>query len=616
MKKTDEISSTEKLLHVIRNRNETSIPESKETSDDFSSDLIDQEFKPSFFTVVPFQKKTTLSITIGSQDLILVLLSRVSDQDVNLLDHRKITFTPVIREDDKQFSLFLRSSIVQFLGSRKPDYVWSTIPSVKIETRFLTIPKVSSGQIPKVAFFTFNKLNPVSEEGLIFDFEVLGEVSQGGSQKLQLFAYTAVLKEVEQIRKLFTHIGLPLTGISIVPFAMQNIFRSRLMGDLPTNICTLYVGKDWSRIDIFSRGNLVLSRDIKTGINSLVEAARVRMDEKSNPDKTEQNDQDPEDREFLEKIFRNLPGSETATDGEEYSGSLPDAGMLEIVMPVIRRLVRQVERTLEHFSVNFDQETVGKILITGDLSAHPRIIDLISRQLNFQIDCIDLFSAGILRVPPDRIPKTIHEKDSFAPAIGLAVSSNNRTPNLLYTYLQKGIHNRIQKINQYVFFTFLAVMTACIGFFYWQNHAMKNKQDQIAQLNTRLENFSPLVDKKLILQMISVLEKNRKATVSRAESSLCLAMLSELSRKTPENIRITKMDAQLIRNPSEPAPKKLLLIEGLVFPGSSSPDADLTLYLMKLGESPVFKQVSIREKTIQTINGRKVLQFTAKLEPV
>jgi hypothetical protein len=116
--------------------------------------------------------------------------------------------------------------------------------------------------------------------------------------------------------------------------------------------------------------------------------------------------------------------------------------------------------------------------------------------------------------------------------------------------------------------------------------------------------------------MISVLEKNRKATVSRAESSLCLAMLSELSRKTPENIRITKMDAQLIRNPSEPAPKKLLLIEGLVFPGSSSPDADLTLYLMKLGESPVFKQVSIREKTIQTINGRKVLQFTAKLEPV
>ncbi|MFH2066208.1 MAG: pilus assembly protein PilM [Pseudomonadota bacterium] len=612
MKKTDEISSTEKLLHVIRNRNETSLPESKEVRDDF----IDREFKPSFFTVVPFKKKLTLSITIGSQELILVLLSRVSDQDVSLPDHDKIAFTPEIRKDAKQFSVFLRSSIVRFLGSRKPDYVWSTIPSVKIETRFLTIPKVSFSQIPRVAFFTFNKVNPVSEEGLIFDFEVLGEVSQGGSQKLELFAYTAVSKEVEQIRKLFHHIGLPLTGISIVPFAMQNIFRSRLMGELPANICTLYVGKDWSRIDIFSKGNLVLSRDIKTGINSIVEAARGRIDEKSNRDETEKKDQDPEDQEFLKNIFRNLPDNEAETDGTGNAGSLPDSGMLEIVMPVIRRLVRQVERTLEHFSVNFDQEPVGKIFITGDLSAHPRIIDLISRQLNFPIDCIDLFTAGTLRVQPGRIPESVYEKDTFAPAIGLAVSSNSRTPNLLYTYLQKGIHNRIQKINRYVFFTFLAVMTACSGFFYWQDHAMKKKQDQIAQLNARLESFSPLVEKKLILQMISVLESKRKATVSQAESSLCLAMLSELSRKTPENIRITGMDAQLLRNPSDPVRKKLLLIQGLVFPGGSSPDADLAVYLMKLGESPIFKQVSIREKTIQTINGRKVLQFTAKLEPV
>lgn len=174
MKKTDEISSTEKLLHVIRNRNETSLKESREANDDF----IDQEFKPSLYTIVPFKKKITLSIIVGSHDLMLVLISRISDQDWSLLDQKRVVFSPEMKKDYKPFSIFLRSSIIQFLEGRKPDYIWSTIPSAKIETRFLTIPKVPSNQIPKVAYFSFNKINPTNGEDLIFDFEILGEVSR------------------------------------------------------------------------------------------------------------------------------------------------------------------------------------------------------------------------------------------------------------------------------------------------------------------------------------------------------------------------------------------------------------------------------------------------------
>jgi Tfp pilus assembly PilM family ATPase len=612
LKKTDEISSTEKLLHVIRNRNETGLKESREAGDGF----IDQEFKPSLYTIVPFKKKITLSIIVGSHDLMLVLISRISDQDWSLLDRKRVVFSPELKKDYKQFSVFLRSSIIHFLEGRKPDYIWSTIPSAKIETRFLAIPKVPSNQIPKVAYFSFNKINPANGEDLIFDFEILGEVSQGGAQKLQLFAYTAFSKEVENLRKLFTGIGLPLTGISIVPFAMQNLFRSKLLGNLPANICTLYVGKDWSRIDIFSKGNLVLSRDIKTGINSLVEAVKGRTERETLEDEPDNNHPDPEDRKFLENFFKDLSMPGVETDPGMRSGTLNHDGMLEMIIPVIRRLVRQVDRTFEHFSVNFDHEPIGKIFITGDLCAHPQIIDLISQQLNFDIDCIDPFSTGIVRMKKNQIPDTVAEKDSFAPAMGLAVSNLNRTPNLLYTYLQKGITSRIQKINQYVFITFLAVMSAGIGFFYWQDHAMKVRKDQIDRLHVQLESFSPLVEKKLILQMTSVLENERKENVSQAERSLGLVMLSELASRTPENIRLTKMDAQFFKDPSESKKNKLLLIEGAVFQRNTPPDADLAVYLIQLGKSPIFRQVSIREKSIQMLNGEKVLKFIAKLEPV
>jgi hypothetical protein len=159
-------------------------------------------------------------------------------------------------------------------------------------------------------------------------------------------------------------------------------------------------------------------------------------------------------------------------------------------------------------------------------------------------------------------------------------------------------------------------MSACIGFFYWQDHAMKKKKEQIDRLHVQLENFNPLVEKKLILQMTSVLENGKKAKASQAEKSLGLVILSELSMRTPENIRLTRMDAQFFKDPSESGKNKLLLIEGAVFQRSSPPDADLALYLIQLGKSPIFKQVSIREKSIQMLNGEKVLKFIAKLEPV
>ena len=613
LKKTDEISSTEKLLHVIRNRDDGSgIQGARENREDF----IDQEFKPSLSSLVPFKKKITLSIIVGSRDVILVLLSRVSDQDATLLDHQKVPFSPDIRKDGKQFSFFLRSTVVQFLGSRKPDHVWSIIPSVKIETRFLAIPKVPQNQIPRVAYFSFNKINPINNGNVVFDFEILGEVMQGNVPKLHLFAYTADANEVQKTRKLFSGIGLPLTGISIVPFATQNIFRNRLLGSLPANICTLYVGKDWSRIDIFSSGNLVLSRDIKTGINSIVEAVRGHVGQDRNADAVaSDNRQEEKDRKLLEIVFDHLENTGSQNVSAESSEMAENgAGMRDIILPVIRRLVRQVERTLEHFSVNFNHEQVEKIFITGDLCAHPQIVDLISQQLHFPIEYMDLFSAGVINVSGNRIPQGLAERDSYAPALGLAVSNNNRTPNLLYTYLQKGIRSRIQKINLYVFSTFLALIMVCTGLFYWQDHALRGKQQQIDQLQARLEQFSPQVEKRLILQMKSVLDEKRKTVLTRAESSFGLAMLAELSQQTPENIRITKMDARLMPNPQELGAGKVLIIEGVVFPTGASMDADLAVYLIKLGQSPLFKQVGIREKAIRTINGERALHFTAKLE--
>jgi len=625
LKKSDEISSTEKLLDLIRNRQAGTGNSVLETDVDTS----EKEYSLSFFKLLPFKKKLTLGVVIGHSDLTLVMVRRLSEQNWDLVDCRKIPFDQGFTKGDIQFSTFLKSCLLNFTRNVIPDYIWSSIPSAHVETRHLIIPKVPENQLPNVAYFSFKKVVPFNEEDFIFDFEVLDEVAEGSNRKFKIFAYTAPVNEVEKYRKLFSGIGFPFTGISIVPFAMQNILRSGLLQSDTDNVCTLYIGKDWSRIDIFSKGNLVLSRDIKTGMNSIVEAIRIQLEEdgenkeislpaEGKKDNEDSESRKKEDEKFAEAIFKSFINSDSDISDKEQSSPFKKEELVEIVLPVIKRLVRQVERTLQHFTLNFGNEMIGKIYITGELSGNRHVVDLISHQLNYDIDNIDPFDSPMLNTDGVEVSDSISEKDSFAPAMGIAVSHNPRTPNFIYTYLQKGIIFKIHKINRAVFCLFIALIACCIGFFYYQGHIMEQKKDQIELLRIQLEQYSPLVDKELILKILSAAERKRHSKEAQAENHFSIAMLSELSQITPSNIRLTRINADFFRESgtSKQKKKNILVVEGIVFDKGSSIDSDLAVYMIKLGNSPIFKRSIIKGKSIQYLDGKKVLKFTARLELV
>lgn len=91
-------------------------------------------------------------------------------------------------------------------------------------------------------------------------------------------AYTAVRTEINELKDLFNKAGFPLSGISIVPFAFQSLLRTGRIDSQQMHVASLYIGRDWSRIDIFSEGNLMLSRGIKAGVKTMLEALRTEIE--------------------------------------------------------------------------------------------------------------------------------------------------------------------------------------------------------------------------------------------------------------------------------------------------------------------------------------------------
>ena len=275
MAKYDEISSTERLLDLIRSDKKpeytASVPEAPRSSGDRLANL--------FSIPVSFRKVISVGVDLGHDDLKMIKIQHVSDQKFKLLQFARIPFDPDISRGSTQFHQFLKPHLSKFCGHPKNIDIWCNISSARVETRQIRIPKVPLKQIPNSVYWSYQRVSSFDEKDSIFDFQILGEVEEDDRIKIDVMAYTAPKSEIKDLKDHFSRAGFPLAGISIIPFAFQNLLKTERIKTVEPCVASLYIGRDWSRIDIFSEGSLVLSRGIKAGVKTMLEALRTEIEE-------------------------------------------------------------------------------------------------------------------------------------------------------------------------------------------------------------------------------------------------------------------------------------------------------------------------------------------------
>ncbi|MDH3881796.1 MAG: pilus assembly protein PilM, partial [Desulfobacteraceae bacterium] len=400
MAKRDEVSSTERLLDLIR---EDSNPEGSASGID-SQKSFGHQLKNIFNNPVSFRKTIVVGVDLGHDDIKLVKISRISDQKYEMLEYERIPFDENLDRQSPKFPQFLRTVLANFCGKTKNIVLWSTTPSARVETRQIRIPKVNPKQIFNSVFWSYKKISSFDESKNIFDFEILGEVEEGDRPKIDILAYTAPQQEIKELKDQFSKAGYPLEGISIVPFAFQTLLRSGLIESDETNASSLYIGRDWSRIDIFSEGNLTLSRGIKAGVKTMIEALRSEIEGNlfelsvaKSPSKDSarigaikkklKNELEQANQLFFGVIHDNAP-----SELDERQRLLKEDKIFKMILPALERLVRQVERTLRHFSLNYNNARVGKIYISSGVNLHQRIVDYIGEELAVPTEILNPFA--------------------------------------------------------------------------------------------------------------------------------------------------------------------------------------------------------------------------------
>jgi type IV pilus assembly protein PilM len=619
-----DISSTEKLLELIRSDNEKAY-------EDYDSDTPPRglgRFKSAFRNPISFRKTITIGVDLGHDDLKMVKVHRISDTKFEMLDYTRVPFDPEISRDSEEFHQFLRPILTDFCDRSTNVELWCTISSARVETRPLRIPKVSAKQLPNTVYWSYQKDAPFDDKEKVFDFEVLGDIDDGGATKTDIMAYTAPLQEVKALKDIFLKAGFPLTGVSIVPYAFQTLLRTRRIETDETNVSSLYIGRDWSRIDIFSNGNLMLSRGIKAGVRTMIEALRKGIEgNRLELSLVKTDDSDTSriravkrklnlDFEKAQQHFFGMIHDETLNIPDTNEIAAREDNIFNMILPALERLVRQVERTLRHYALNYENARVGKIYISSGVRPHQRILDYMGEELGIPTVAINPFASGANFLTMVPWPDSVSEQSSFAPAMGMALSSNGVTPNFLHTYRDREKEVRSQRVNHSIFACIFVFIAMCVGIALYQDTQISEKEDKARFLQQKLASFNLRVDQSLILNLLDQYKAKNRSVMELSKTYLDLAIISEIAKLTPPDISLMSISADFgdLQSGKEKAPpSKTIVLDGIIQGDRLNLESMLAGYLMMLKNSDLFDQPSINRKSFEFYENRGVLHFTAQL---
>lgn len=607
MANTNDINSTERLLNVIRGAQKSSAEATDVKQDNYPKQKKSDKFSVNFPKILTSKHRVKVGVNIGQDDISFAKMAKTSDGKPLLIDQKILKFGNQISRGSSEFNDFLKASLMAFTGSLEDCDIWAMMNAAEVNVHHLKIPRVPKKQLENVIYWTAKKENPIDEKDVIFDYEMQGEINDQGIPKYSVMVWSAPRSEVEKIRDMFSSVGVNLSGITIGSFAIQNIFRTKWIAVGETTFASLYIGNDFSRIDIFSKNNLVMTRGIKTGISSMMEAIDESIAATS-PNKKA-------DKERVKKILSDLSVDSGKSLKDEDGTLWTENTILDIITPALERLTRQIERTLEYYTTSVGYEKVEKIYISSVLNVfyHP-LLRYISEQLDTKSEFFDPFQRK--NASASSASLLLAERAALVPVIGLALSDVRHTPNAIFTYVEKNREISRKRLNRCIFATFAAALAICLVILIYQ--AIETRQLSVKQvkLEKELSLFHPILTKDKITALAEDLKLRHQINQQYSKKYKGVALVSELSFLTPANIRLINVRIAIpaagVQEQKKDAVQKDegVIIEGVVLGDRSTLDALLAQYVMKLENSPILQGAALQKSSIVNFKKKEILQFT------
>lgn len=584
MKESGEQSAIRKLLHLIRRgqspAGDPAMPPDKELPDSLPGR------RPRSSSLGRPGKHLSLGVFLDQSYIVFALTSNKGPKKEKVLVQWQILPLPdKLSFADDNFPKYLGRSIRQFLGRHKKVTIWCALESADLKLQQLVIPDLPAPKIVNAVFWGLKKENGFDEDTEIMDFEILDTIVVDDVRKKQVRAFSALKTNVSALTSVFQRAGFPLKGITAIPFAMQNFTRSGRVATDHDYFAIVNIRRDNSEVFCFSQKGIMLVRSLRVGSLNLV-------DELDIGEGTDPIDMlSVHDSRYPEKF----------------------AGMQDPAERLLSKIIRTGDYCAQNFTGNIP---IQKYFFFGHTDRCVPFMNQAKAVIPAEVSILEPMQDGLSSGLDTELPQNTEERNLVLTAFSIALSADGTTPNFLYTPSDRMKAGKQRKLTMAMAALGLLLLAGVSMGHIYLGTAVSKGRAELDQIR-REQKFQIPVSRKAILKAVDRAE-NQSVILSRyVENYLPLAVVGEICRHTPENVKLTRLT---YKEPNDKDQKKKhLTLEGWIIAHPYRLDGCLGEYIINLSISPVFGEVDITDRKRSNDlddQGRAGLLFTAVLEVI
>jgi Tfp pilus assembly PilM family ATPase len=575
--------------------------------------------------------RRTIGVAWRNQTLFLAE-TRLGSATPPVLQGVQVTPIPAgMRPGDDTFAVFLRKQISEFCGTMPDIDIWTALPDEQAEQWHFRIAKVPPKERDEVAYWTAKKEHDFDERQSVFDCVIGDELIEQGVPKFPVSATIAGRAALHDMRNIIQRTGFALKGVTTRAAAMQNLFSSGWVSAGCEQYAVVHMDEDWTRIDIYSGTSVMVSRVVKTGFASIIRAVvesymPTPVFADMPPAGQDVPANIPGEAQVRERLLEESMGDMQCAVATPLTHSI-DA-LHERIAPAIDRLLRQLERTMGHFTNTLGYPQISKLFVATPGGCLRPLLEQFSQYLG--LPCASLHSLRGAMTPGAELDlaKLPAEHRETVWAIGLSLSHEGRTQNCVHTFRERRQEDKRLRLCRHIAIgSAVAVALTAVFASYTgtQLAAAKHRQQELRQ---KLAAFGETMDEqKMMLASVQV-QSLRKAVRALSERQVGVAFVSELSSVTPEavrlsGVRLTRIEPQLATSGKKSAQadekvqgSAMAIVTGTVSGDILQREAALADFLYRLERSPLVLSVTVEKKGDESGLGAETLQFVATLKLV
>lgn len=560
---------------------------------------------------------------------------------------RRFPMGPSQAPGEKGFPAFLRASLDSLGLCAANSSIHAVLRSSELDLNVLSVPKLSGSKLDAAVYWTLQKEKKFAEAEYILDYVVMGPTAETREPRLDVLTCQARRADVERLREAFREAGSPLAGVTAIPNAFVGLYRLPGAPRGYTLAANIHVEPDFSAIGLYAKDRLLFSRFIRSGTGSMAEALVEHFQELSKPRPAVLGELElplsgaasaarspaplipPLDANQAQELMRHVLLGAPRPAFATADHLLSPEQMLDVLAPAIERLARQVERTLDYYA-STKQARCDALHLSGDIFGSSAVAQALGAQLGFTpapFDATAIIGAGRELAPPT-------ERMAVAPALAAALSHAGKSINLLDNYKVRTASEAKRVVTSSLVIGLAAVLVLIGGAGLVLDRANADKGRELQRIRTQLASMGPAVDEGALMATLNRFKERQGSLREAASRLLAPAALAEISRRTPENVKVLSLvvdypapeSAKPGATPGQtppPAPAQgqktaagngSLVIEGVVSGSKVEFDATLSRFVLNMQASPMFNLPVVDETGLKELGGGgQVLYFIMRV---